>query len=125
MITTEETTQLLAGTCVLSRINRHRYETRTVSTRSAHDRHLAVAQYYPPQGDSQTVTGWIVSGASSDHYSEPISNQEEALELLRQVTRAELFLSRCYRSLYPQIPLVAHDNIRRHKPSMRRLNQPH
>ncbi|MFJ5820022.1 hypothetical protein ACIQGT_39985 [Streptomyces sp. NPDC093108] len=119
-----ERTPLFNGTCVQVQLNRHRYETRMAPTDRDHadGPDLAAAQFYPSRGDGQGLTGWIVSGTSSDHYSEPIANRSKALTLLREVTRAERTLLRRYPNLYPQVPSVAHEQIRREFPELRRLS---
>ncbi|MGW3392146.1 hypothetical protein [Streptomyces cinereoruber] len=62
------------------------------------------------------ITGWIVSSESSDHYSKPIDSQDQALKLLHEVTRAERALLRWYPKIYPAVPPVEYEQIRREFP---------
>jgi hypothetical protein len=125
MSDTTEHTPLLHGTCVQVRLGRHRYETHAVTPgrAGAVSPNLAVAQFYPSSSDGEGITGWIVSGASSDHYSEPIDSQERALKRLHDVTRAERVLLRRYPNIYPAVPPLAHEQIRRDFPKLRRFYQ--
>lgn len=120
-----ERTSLLNGTCVRVQLGSNRYETRVAASDHAEPdgQSLAAAQFYTSDGGGPGVTGWIVSGASSDHYSEPIASRYEALKLLQEVTRAERTLLRRYPRIYPQVPPVAHEQIRRDYPALQRLNQ--
>ncbi|MCX4681648.1 hypothetical protein OG413_41340 [Streptomyces sp. NBC_01433] len=125
MTDTTERTPLFDGTCVRVQMGRNRYETRVAaSDRDGVDGpDLAAAQFYPSRSDGQGTTGWIVSGTSSDHYSEPITSRDEALKLLYAVTRAERALLRRYPQVFPQVPPVAHEQIRSDFPELHRLNQ--
>jgi hypothetical protein len=53
-------------------MGRNRYETRVAASDrdDADGQDLAAAQFYPSRSDGQGITGWIVSGTSSDHYAE-------------------------------------------------------
>ncbi|MEU1076533.1 MULTISPECIES: hypothetical protein [unclassified Streptomyces] len=125
MSDTTERIPLLRGTCVQIQLGHNRYETRAIDPRreGAEGQDLAAAQFYPSHSDGQGITGWIVSGTSSDHYSEPINSRDQALKLLHAVTRAERVLLRRYPNIYPAVPPVAHEQIRREFPELRRLNQ--
>ncbi|MFJ2349658.1 hypothetical protein [Streptomyces antimycoticus] len=126
MTTIAERAPLLQGTCVRVQLDRNRYETRVAAPPDRYEadgQNLAAAQFYPSRNDGQGGTGWIVSGTSSDHYSEPIASTYEALKLLHEVTRAERALLRRYPQIYPQVPSVAHEQIRRDYPELHRLNQ--
>ncbi|WP_246096346.1 hypothetical protein [Streptomyces botrytidirepellens] len=104
-------------------LDRNRYETRVAAPDrdEADGQNLAAAQFYPSHDDGQWLTGWIVSARSSDHYSEPIASRDEALKLLHEVTRAESALLR-RPQIYPQVPPVAHEQIRRDFPETRQLS---
>ncbi|WP_435057988.1 hypothetical protein [Streptomyces sp. bgisy060] len=125
MSDTTERTPLFHGTCVQIQLGRNRYETRAADPDRADavGQDLAAAQFYPSSSDGAGITGWIVSGTSSDHYSEPIDSQDQALKLLHEVTRAERVLLSRYPKIYPAVPPVAHEQIRRDFPELRRLNQ--
>lgn len=125
MTETTERTPLFHGNCVRVQMDRDRYETCVVAPDrdEADGQSLAAAQFYPSRSDGQGVTGWIVSGTSSDHYSTFITSRYEALKLLHEVTRAERVLLRRYPQIYPQVPPVAHEQIRRDFPELHRLNQ--
>ncbi|WP_331726036.1 hypothetical protein [Streptomyces sp. NBC_00470] len=114
---TAERTPLLHGTCVRIQMGPTRYETR------ADGQVLAAAQFHPSGSDGEGITGWIVSGTSSNRSSEPIDSQDKALKLLDDVTRAERVLLRRYPKIYPAVPPVAHEQTRRDFPEMRRLNK--
>lgn len=125
MTDTPERTPLFDGTCIRIQRGSNRYEIRVAAPDcdDADGPVLAAAQFYSSPGDEQGITGWIVSGTSSDHYSEPISSRYQALRLLDEVARAERALRRRYPQIYPQVPLAAHEQTRRDYPELRRLNQ--
>ncbi|MCZ1012053.1 hypothetical protein [Streptomyces lydicus] len=125
MTNTPELIALFDGTCVRIRVDRDRHETRVAiaDRRDTDGPVLTVAQFNPSCGDGQVPAGWIVSRASSDHYSEPITSEYEALKLLDVATRAEQRLRRTYPNIYPDVPPAARARICRDYPELRRLNQ--